>query len=123
MTFDILHTTAYSAFIHSLIFSYKFADLKCKINNVAIEGCGKSAGRECTLKRGLNASMVVDFTPDFDADNTKATIYAISFNEKAWPGMDTDGCKFMTCPIENGVPNTYSYAVEVSMKYPKVSLL
>ncbi|XP_070507033.1 mite group 2 allergen Tyr p 2-like [Chironomus tepperi] len=96
-----------------------YNDLSCTINRVAIEGCGASSGRECRLKRGFNASMVVDFTPGYDADNSKATIYAISFGEKAWPGMDTNGCNFMTCPIKNGVSNTYSYAVTVSPTYPR----
>ena len=75
------------------------------------------------MKRGFNASMIAEFTPEFDADNSKVTIYAISLGEKAWPGMDTNGCKFMTCPIVSGVPNTWSYGVEVSPTYPRVSFL
>ena len=67
--------------------------------------------------------MVIDFTPEFDADNSKVTMYAISIGEAAWPGMDTNGCKFMKCPIENGVANKYTYGVEVSPTYPRVSLL
>ena len=67
--------------------------------------------------------MVVDFTPGYDAEDSKVTIHAITFGEKAWPGMDTNGCKFMKCPITNGVKNTYSYGVVVSPTYPRVSLL
>ncbi|KAL7025382.1 hypothetical protein ACKWTF_013456 [Chironomus riparius] len=95
-----------------------YRGLNCAINRVAIEGCNANVTKDCSLKRGNNASMVVDFTPDFDAEDSTVTIHAISFGEKAWPGMDTNGCKFMTCPIESGVNNTYSYGVQVSYTYP-----
>lgn len=98
-------------------------DLKCSINKVSIEGCKGPTNKECKLKRTNNASIVIDYTPDFDADDVKLTIYSLSFGEKQWPGMNTNACEFTKCPIENGVANKYTYGVQLNPTYPVVSSL
>jgi hypothetical protein len=97
-------------------------DLGCTINRVAIEGCSGGSGKDCKLKRGRNASIVVDLVPDFDSEDAKMTIYTTFPVEKAWPGMDTNACNYLKCPIVNGASNTYNFAVDINSQYPTVSV-
>lgn len=69
------------------------------------------------------AGININFTPDFSAENeTTMMAYAMMPGiEKAFPDMDPDACKFMTCPVVEGQLNTYSFGLKLASHYPLVS--
>lgn len=86
-------------------------------------GCRKerNAATECKLRRSENASISINLTPDFDGDNITILAYTTVPIEAQWPGMDSDACKFMSCPVQKDVPTTYNYAMQLTPDYPRVS--
>lgn len=100
-----------------------FQDLTCTIDAVSIEGCRKDRNANaCKLKRNVKAAINIDFTPDFDGDDITMMAYALMPGiEKAFPDMDENACNFTTCPVANGVKQTYSYGLKLAPSYPLVS--
>lgn len=88
-------------------------------------GCRKerNAASECKLRRSENASLAINFTPDFDGDDVTLLAYTTVPVEAPWPGMDKDACKYMSCPLQKNVPVDYNYAVKLTPQYPRVTLI
>lgn len=95
----------------------------CKIHKVEIVGCRKerNSASECKLRRNSeNASVSIQFTPDFEGDNITMLAYTTVPIEAPWPGMDDNACNFMTCPVEKNVSTTYLFGVKLSSELPRV---
>ncbi|CRL05089.1 CLUMA_CG018023, isoform A [Clunio marinus] len=97
-----------------------YEDLKCTIDSVTVEGCRKDRNSgACKVKRNVNATIKVEFTPDFDGDDVTMMAYALMPGiEKSFPDMDPDACKFMTCPVVSGTSSTYSFGLKLASAYP-----
>lgn len=62
----------------------------------------------------------MDFTPEFEGDAFKVTAYALfPTSDAAFPGMDTDACHWMTCPVVKGVKQTYTFRLSMGHLNPK----
>lgn len=98
-------------------------DLACTIDAVTIDGCRKDRDTgPCKLKRNVNAAINIAFTPDFDGDDITLMAYAlIAGLEKSFPDMDENACNHMTCPVSNGVKQSYSFGLKLAPSYPLVS--
>ena len=106
-----------------LNFFHLSASKNCKINKVEVMGCRKerNAATECKLRRNENASISIELMPDFDGTNITMLAYTTAPIEAQWPGMDSDACKFMSCPVQKDVLTTYIYAMKLTPEYPRVS--
>lgn len=69
------------------------------------------------------AGINIGFTPDFSGGNATMMAYALMPGiDKAFPDMDPDACKFMTCPVVEGQQNTYSFGLKLASHYPLVRI-
>lgn len=101
--------------------AHKKKDLKCSIDSVTIDGCRKDRNA-CRLKRNVNAAINIDFTPDFEGNDVTLMAYALLGGvEKSFPDMDENACNHMTCPVSNGVKQSYSFGLKLAPSYPLVS--
>lgn len=98
------------------------ASRNCKINKLEAVGCRKDrkAGSECKIRRAENATFSFNFTPDFEGSDISLVIYSTAPVDAAWPEMDGEACKFMTCPLQKNVPTNYTYSQYIRPQYPKV---
>lgn len=98
-------------------------DLECTIDSVTIGGGRKDRNSKASkLKRNVNASINVEFTPDFDGNDITMMAYALMpLVEKPFPDMDPNACNHTTCPVVKGVKQTYSFGLKLSTTYPIVS--
>lgn len=88
-----------------------------------VVGCRKerTAAAECKLRRNENASIAVEFTPDFEGSDVTMLAYTTVPLEAQWPGMDGNACNYMTCPVQKDVLTRYTYGVKLTPEYPRVS--
>lgn len=85
--------------------------MNCKIDRVSTA---------CKLKRGVDYTMKVHFTPDFEgSDNITMIAYALlpKYDAK-FKDIDEDACKLTPCPIVKNVRNTYTLNLNISPKFP-----
>ncbi|KAL7047492.1 hypothetical protein ACKWTF_002942 [Chironomus riparius] len=94
----------------------------CEINQVTIDSC-KMDYKKCILYRKENYTINVDFVPKFSSDHIKMDLFFdfINFNmlRNISYSIDTEACNFMTCPIVNGIKNTYRYRGHIPNIIPK----
>lgn len=95
-------------------------DLACTIDEVKADCAIDRNTKACRLKRGLNYTMDVDFTPDFEGSDVTMLAYALlPLKDAEFEGMDDNACNWMKCPV---VPNTqqrYTFVLSMQKSYPK----
>ncbi|XP_055316439.1 MD-2-related lipid-recognition protein-like [Sitodiplosis mosellana] len=98
---------------------------QCKISEVRIDPCREaSENRPCVVRRGTNAQISFDFTPEWSVPNVYSNVYSVGDEgDLPMPGMDTDGCKFTSCPFQASTKQTYTYNLPIQKKFPKGSYL
>ncbi|CAG9788424.1 unnamed protein product [Diatraea saccharalis] len=89
----------------------------CTVTELRITPCGKSP---CPLKKGRNASLSFDFTPNFATSKLNTAVYwADDASETPFNTVGiADGCLYATCPVVAGTPNTLSYSLYIGKKLP-----
>ncbi|CAO1425378.1 unnamed protein product [Diamesa tonsa] len=100
-----------------------FENSKCKINEVRIDPCPMDdKTKACVVKRGTDASMAIDFTPDFDGSDVQFLAYGIIMGETiAFKDMNPNACMYTSCPVASGTRQTYNYSLKLSRAYPKTT--
>ncbi|KAL0879087.1 hypothetical protein ABMA27_004047 [Loxostege sticticalis] len=90
----------------------------CTINELRINPCSKSP---CLLRKGRNASMEFDYTPNFSTDKlTTAVYWADDPSEAPFSTVGViDACPHTTCPVVAGTQNTLTYGLYIGKKLPK----
>lgn len=59
---------------------------------------------------------------EWNATNAFGAVYAVTEDlEEMLPGMNTQGCSFTSCPIRDGVRQTYRFTLQLAKKFPVVS--
>lgn len=96
------------------------APKECTVSNVHINPCPEAdEGHPCRVKKGRTVSISYDLTPTFRIETLESQAY--------WPngrvdlplvGMETDGCKSTTCPIEENTTKSYQWHLDVDKKFP-----
>ncbi|KAK2707650.1 ecdysteroid-regulated 16 kDa protein-like [Artemia franciscana] len=93
-----------------------------KLNEVRVSPCPQAEKRKpCVLKRGHNVTIELDFTP-----NIKKTVrefkakaaWATKLADIPLPNMNSNGCAFTDCPLENGKPASYKFNLLIAKSYP-----
>ncbi|GJQ82334.1 hypothetical protein Trydic_g407 [Trypoxylus dichotomus] len=97
-----------------------YTDNLCDVNEVRIDPCKEaSRNQACRIKRGKLASIDVYFTPKIAAQTLHSQPYWYNgINHIPLEGMDTDGCKTTTCPLQSGVKQQYRYELQLKPDYP-----
>lgn len=100
--------------------AFDFSDLKCTIDDVSVGTCAIDKNtKACKLKRGLNYTMNVDFTPDFEGDDVTMLAYALLPGADAeFQGMDDNACHWMQCPVVKNAKQTYIFNLSMKRSYP-----
>uniref|UniRef100_A0A0A9YQB5 MD-2-related lipid-recognition protein n=1 Tax=Lygus hesperus TaxID=30085 RepID=A0A0A9YQB5_LYGHE len=94
---------------------------RCDITNVKIDPCPEAATDEpCKIKRGNSATLTYNFTPRWapGSGELKTRAYWASVLDLPFLGMDTDVCKYATCPIVKDQQNFYNFTLEIEKRYP-----
>lgn len=80
---------------------------------------------KCSLKRGTNASIEIEFKTDVTTDTVTAVVHGIIFGEeKKFDLPNTNGCvdSLLTCPLAKDSVNTYLTSLPIKRIYPKLSV-
>ncbi|CAH0727245.1 unnamed protein product, partial [Brenthis ino] len=82
---------------------------KCSIHSVKIDPCPDGPGF-CLLRRGKPYTLSFDFTPHFDANKLKMSIYSDNdnsgtFNTAVTPPLNA--CQRHACPLEEDVRTVF----------------
>uniref|UniRef100_Q9NFQ4 Mite group 2 allergen Gly d 2.02 n=1 Tax=Glycyphagus domesticus TaxID=105145 RepID=ALL22_GLYDO len=97
----------------------KFKDCgKGEVTELDITDC---SGDFCVIHRGKPLTLEAKFAAN--QDTTKATIKVlakVAGTPIQVPGLETDGCKFVKCPIKKGDPIDFKYTTTVPAILPKV---
>ncbi|XP_061195792.1 NPC intracellular cholesterol transporter 2-like [Saccostrea echinata] len=102
---------------------FKECDSKTHVKGVGVLGCTVAP---CTLKRGTNATIEVDFVADTAAKQLKAVVHGIiggvpiPFNPPNVNGCVDSG---ITCPVVAGKSYKYTNKIPVLKDYPKIRLV
>jgi len=90
---------------------------------VAVGGCEQTS--TCSLKKGQNATIEIDFTINEDSNSAKSVVHGIIEHIPVpFPLDDPNVCKDsgIQCPLKSG--STYSYKTYIFVKtiYPSIKL-
>lgn len=74
-------------------------------------------GDYCIIHKGKDLKLHAELVPQEDAEHVKIVLKAMMNGiEIPVPGIDTDGCKHMKCPLKKGERVSFDY----SMNIPKI---
>lgn len=97
-----------------------FTDLICTIDEVKADCAIDRNTKACRLKRGLNYTMDVDFTPDFEGSDVTMLAYALlPLADAEFEGMDDNACNWMKCPVAANTQQRYTFVLSMQKSYPK----
>ncbi|XP_062614748.1 NPC intracellular cholesterol transporter 2-like [Saccostrea cucullata] len=102
---------------------FKECDGKTHVKGVGVLGCTVAP---CTLKRGTNATIEVDFVADTAATQLKAVVHGIIGGIPIpFTPPNTNGCvdSGINCPVATGKSYKYSNKIPVLTNYPKIRLV
>lgn len=57
---------------------------------------------------------------DFDSPTVEGRVFWASDIDLPLVGMETDACKFTSCPIVKGEKRSYDFTLPISRKFPSV---
>ncbi|XP_063828578.1 MD-2-related lipid-recognition protein-like [Ostrinia nubilalis] len=89
----------------------------CTIQELRITPCLKEP---CALRKGHNATMQFDYTPNFSAEKLKTAVYhaADATNTPFSSVGIADACLYTTCPAVPGTQHTLTYQLYIGKKLP-----
>ncbi|BES93393.1 coagulation [Nesidiocoris tenuis] len=92
---------------------------ECEITNVQVIPCPEAlTGEPCKVKRGTSATLSFDFTPHWASSGPlKTRAYWAHILDLPFVGMDTDACKYTSCPYVDGQKNSYNFTLELAKQY------
>ncbi|XP_020279274.1 MD-2-related lipid-recognition protein-like [Pseudomyrmex gracilis] len=92
----------------------------CTVNEVRVDPCREAEERKpCGLKKGRNASISFDFTPEFGGEYLETRAYwASEVVDLPFLGMSSNACESTTCPATPNQKQTYSVILPISKKFP-----
>ncbi|XP_073946526.1 uncharacterized protein [Choristoneura fumiferana] len=86
---------------------------QCTVSNVDITPCADKSN--CQIKKGRNATINFDFTPEFSATELET---AVSYLGAPFQGLERNACLFTTCPVTQGTTQALSYNLYLNKKLP-----
>jgi Niemann-Pick C2 protein len=91
----------------------------CTIHEVRVDPCREAAEKKpCSLKRGSDASINFDYTPQFNGNLSSRAYWASEIVDLPFVGMPLDACTSTVCPASPGQKQSYSVLLHISKKFP-----
>jgi len=91
------------------------------VSNVIIPSC---TSLPCVFLKGGSYSIEIDFENYKETETLTTEVYGnVAGVNFAWPGLDSDGCKFMLvgqCPFRRNDYVTFGMSMKVEELYPSV---
>ncbi|XP_011877072.1 PREDICTED: MD-2-related lipid-recognition protein-like [Vollenhovia emeryi] len=92
---------------------------QCTIHEVHVDPCREAEERKpCSLKKGRNASISFEYTPQFTGSLQSRAYWASEIVDLPFLGMPVDACLSTTCPASVGQRQSYSVLLPISKKFP-----
>lgn len=89
-----------------------------EVKSVDVSGC---SGDYCVIHKGKPLELKADFVANQDTDKLKLKIIAkVNGIDVQVPGLDTDGCHYVKCPLKKGQEYTVDYKLNIPKIVPKV---
>ncbi|XP_065563740.1 MD-2-related lipid-recognition protein-like [Artemia franciscana] len=93
-----------------------------QLSEIRINPCPEALkNKPCVLKKDTNVSIEVDFTPNIKkkvVSLSSKAFWANKLVDMPLPNMNSNGCNFTTCPLENGKAATYAYNLNIAKSFP-----
>ncbi|XP_050344600.1 uncharacterized protein LOC126769725 [Nymphalis io] len=97
---------------------------KCNIHSMKLDPCPDAPGF-CLIRRDEPYSLAFDFTPHFEAEKLKFSIFSDETNSGTFDTMvtpPTNACEHVSCPLENNVRQVFDidfvYTRKAHGKFP-----
>ncbi|XP_054261577.1 MD-2-related lipid-recognition protein-like isoform X2 [Macrosteles quadrilineatus] len=92
----------------------------CIVHEVKIDPCPEAAeDKPCKIKLGTNATLSFEYTPNWGTSKAGSQAFKVgTLVDIGFENMDTNGCKYTTCPIEENKRQTYTFALQVEKQFP-----
>lgn len=72
----------------------------------------------------FTVSIQFGWNAEWSASKLHAQVFSVTDDgDLPMPGMDTDGCKHSTCPVQASTRQSYTYVLGLPKKFPKVIML
>ncbi|XP_026490268.2 MD-2-related lipid-recognition protein-like [Vanessa tameamea] len=91
---------------------------KCSIHSMKLDPCPDGPGF-CLIRRDMPYSLAFDFTPHFEAEKLKFSIFSDESNSGTFNGIVTppvDACEYHSCPLEDNVRQVFDIDFEYTRK-------
>jgi Niemann-Pick C2 protein len=95
-----------------------------KVTAIRVAGCENVP--VCSMKRGYNASISIDFVINEDTTSAKSVVHGIVAGiPVSFPLPNPDACKDsgVKCPLKKGTTYTYSTIIPIKKEYPCIKLV
>ncbi|XP_025990495.1 MD-2-related lipid-recognition protein [Solenopsis invicta] len=113
-------STVYAEVVHSTPCPTDSEETEeCTIHEVRVDPCREADERKpCTLKRGHNASISFDYTPQFSGSLSSRVYWASEIVDLPFLGMPLDACPSTVCPAAPGQRQSFITTIPMSKKFP-----
>ncbi|TGZ32183.1 Ecdysteroid-regulated 16 kDa protein [Temnothorax longispinosus] len=112
-------STVYAEVVHWTPCPPSSAEQLCTIHEVRVNPCSEAEERKpCSIKKGRNASISFDFTPEFNGSLSTRAYWASEIVDLPFLGMPLNACTSTVCPSSPGQRQTYSVILPISKKFP-----
>lgn len=109
----------------SIFQSCEKIETKGTILTLDIEGCPNTEN-VCVLKRGVDTKIALTFTPEVEMNNITVKVFGVIENIPVpYPIPHSNACikSGLECPLEKGVPATYTQTFPVPKVFPSIFLI
>jgi hypothetical protein len=105
----------------------------CSARNISFENCGGTnvitsvdvepcASEPCQFEKGSKAVMTAQGVFEKDAASGTLTVTVeLGGVEVPYPGIDSNVCNKISCPVKKGQPFEIQYEIDVADYFPEVS--
>jgi len=91
-----------------------------EVKDVDVSSCSSSP---CTVQKGKEVTITAVFVANQDTNTAKIEVDAkLGELEIQVPEIETNACKFMTCPIKKGETKTIKYVLTVPTSAPALDV-
>nr|CAD32314.1 Lep D 2 precursor [Lepidoglyphus destructor] len=91
-----------------------------EVTELDISGC---SGDTCVIHRGQKMTLDAKFAANQDTNKVTIKVLAkVAGTTIQVPGLETDGCKVLKCPIKKGEALDFNYGMTIPAITPKIKV-
>nr|ABU97461.1 group 2 allergen Ale o 2 [Aleuroglyphus ovatus] len=101
---------------------FKFSD--CGHGEVTKLDLSDCSGSHCVIHKGKEFKMSADFVANQSSEKVEIKIIAkVNGLEIPVPGVESNGCNHMKCPVTKGQKYTFNYGISIPKLLPNIKAL